>query len=366
VIFLAKFYKTFSFWTFLIILGISVFFIVNRHFSAIEVKGVKVKRQDLEVTVTATSTGTVRSEVEVNITAQRAGRIAKLYVEEGDRIKAGDIIAELDTSEVLANLNKVKADLKKAEVDLENAKIEYTRKEVLFKESLITQQQFDDAKKVLSIAAAELERAVSAVDIAQLQYDYSFIKTLVDGVISKRPVEIGDTAVPGLLIASVVDPDKLYIEAPVDEADVGNVALGQNVRITMDAYLDKVFHGIVIKISPVVTGAKLEARTFEVRVSINEPDVVLKPGMSADIEIITDKIHDTLVVPSQAVIERGQEKVVYVAERGRARKRKVITGTYNWNFTEIKDGLKEGDVVIVTPDRQGLKEGVRIKVVNLS
>lgn len=360
------FYKKISFWLLIVLIGLSGSFFFRRYFTPVEVKGVIARKQNLEVTVTATSTGVIKSEVEASITAQRTGKIAKLYAEEGDLVKAGALIAELDTSEVMANLNMAKADLKKAEVDLDNARNEYKRKEALFREELVTQQQFDNAKKILSIAEAGLEMAKAAVDVAELQYRYSFIRSPVDGVISERPVDVGDTATPGPVIASVVDPRNLYINAPIDEADVGSVMLGQTVRITFDAYLGRVFYGRVIRISPVVTGAKLEARTFEVRVSVPGDGIVLKPGMSADVEIITGEAKDTLVVPSQAVIEKGEEKIVYVFEGGRARQRKVEIGIYNWNFTEIRRGVVEGEKIIITPDKPGFKEGIRIKFVDSS
>ncbi len=358
-------FKKFSFWILVILVVLVGFFFFRRYYTPVEVKGVSVKRQNLEVTVTATSTGIVKSDIEVNITAQRTGKIAKLYIEEGDMVKAGGMIAELDKSEVEAHLKKAQADLKKTEVDLSNADIEYKRKGPLFKEGLVTQQEFDNAQKLLSIAGAELEMAKAAVDVARLQYEYSFIKSPVNGVVSERRVDVGDTATPGPVIATIVDPENLYIKAPVDEADVSSVNLGQIVKITMDAYPGKFFYGTVIKISPIVIGVKQEARTFEVRVSIPE-GIVLKPGMSADIEIVTGEAIDTLIVPSQAVIEKGAEKIVYVSEGGRAKQRKVEIGIYNWNFTEIKEGLTEGEKIIITPDKPGFKEGVRVKIADSS
>jgi len=328
------------------------------------VKGVSVQRQDIEVTVSATSTGTVKSEIEVNITAQRTGNIAKLYADEGDTVKAGDIVAELETSEVKANLNKARADLKKAEVDLVNARVEHKRKEALFNEELVTQQQYDDVQKRFSIAQAELERAKAGREVAWLQYEYSFIRSPVNGVVAERNVEIGDTASTGIIIMSVVDPYNLYIAAPIDEADISNVSLVQTVRVTMDAYLGEIFYGKVIKISPIVIGKRQEARTFEIRVSVTEKGLVLKPGMSADVEIIVGETKDTLVVPSQTVIDKGTEKIVYVAENGKAKLRKVKTGLFNWNFTEIKTGLEEGEKVIISPDNPGFKEGVRVKIID--
>jgi RND family efflux transporter MFP subunit len=350
----------------IILVGISGFFLYKTQFAPLEVKGISVKRGDLEVTVTATSLGTVKSEEEVSITAQRAGKIIDLYFDEGDRVKAGALIAKLDTSEVLANLKKAEADLKQAEINLSKIKREYERKEILYKEKLLTKQQFEDVETRLLLAKAALESAKAARDIAKLQYEYSFIKTPVSGVVTERPVEVGDTTVSGQKIASVVNPDVLYISAPIDEADVDNVALGQIVRITMDAYPERVFKGKVIKISPIVTGARQETRTFEVRVSVPDENIILKPGMSADVEIITGKARNTLIVPSQTVIDEGSEQIVYVAEEGKAKRRVVKTGLFNWNFTEIKEGLVEGEIVIFTPDNPGFKEGVKVKVVNSS
>jgi len=349
----------------IIIILSSGFLILRRQLAPLEVKWVFVKKQALEVTVTATSTGIVKSETEVNITAQRTGKIARLLVEEGDKVDKGDLIAELDTAETIVNLTKSEAEVKKAEIELINTRTEYKRKSSLFKEGLITQEQFDDVSRRLSIAEAELERSKAARDAIQLQLEYSFIKTPVKGVVSKRPVNVGDTVIPGPIIASIVDPDNLYIEAPIDEADVSSVALRQRAKITVDAYHKKVFYGRVTKISPIVIGAKQEARTFVVRVSLIDTNkIILKPGMSADVEIITGVAKDTLVVPSQVIVEKGQEKIVYVYEKGRAKPRKVKIGIYNWNFTEIKEGLKEGEKVIIIPDKPGFKEGVKVKLVD--
>ncbi len=272
----------------------------------------------------------------------------------------------LDASETEANLKKTEAELKQAEANLSNTRLEYKRKESLYKEELITKQNFDDVSTRLSLVEADIDRAKAAKEIARLQYEYSFIKSSINGVVSKRYVDTGDTITPGPLIASVVDPDNLYISVPIDEADVGSVSTEQTVRVTMDAYPKMTFKSRVIKISPIVTGEKLEARTFEVRVSSPKNGIILKPGLSADVEIIAGEAKNVIVVPSQSVIEKEGEVFVYVSEEGRAKKKKVTAGIHNWNFTEIKQGLKEGDIVIITPDKPGFKEGVRVKVADSS
>ncbi len=353
-------------WILISIIAVTGYFVYRKNFSPVEVNGIVVKRQDIETTVTGTSTGVIKSEVEANITAQRIGNITKLFFDEGDMVKAGDLVAALEASEVSAYLKKTESDLKQSEVNLLNLKAEYQRKEALYRESLITKQQFDDVQFRLDIAEAAVKSAKATRDTFQLQYEYSFIRTPVKGVITERPVDVGDTVLTGQKIASVVDPDMLYVSVPVDEADVGSVAIGQSVRITLDAYPGQSFHGKVLRISPVVTGSKMETRTFEVRTTKPEADITLKPGMSADIEIVTGVAKNVLAVPSQAMSEERGEQFVYVSEAGLLRKRKIRIGLYNWNLSEALEGLKEGEIIILAPDVPGFREGMRVKVVHSS
>ena len=150
-----------------------------------------------------------------------------------------------------------------------------------------------------------------------------------------------------------VSMDDLYIEAFIDEADVAKVKLRQQANITMDAYQGNVFKGEIYRISPVVLGGKQETRTFEVRTRLKEKQIIIKPGMSADVEIIVDNINNALVVPSHAVMEKNG-KSLSLLERVLPQKLvPVETGQFNWNFTEITSGVKEGDTVIINPDAQG-------------
>ena len=153
----------------------------------------------------------------------------------------------------------------------------------------------------------------------------------------------------------------LYIEAFIDEADVVKVKPGQQVNITMDAYQGKIFKGEIYLISPVVLGGKQETRTFEVRTRLKEKGIIIKPGMSADAEIIVDNIKNALVVPSHAIMEKNGKKFVFIKKGSTARLVPVETGQFNWNFTEIKSGVKDGDTVIISPDATGLADGKRVK-----
>ncbi len=403
-------YKRFSFYIVIcVLLGIAVF-IVNKAFKAVEIKTVRVERQNLTVTVTATSTGTIKADEEVRLTAQRIGRISKLYIKEGSLVKAGDLVAEIDPDETMYNLQMAQAALQRTQARLDELKAAYnplkievettidkakanlqeTEKRLkrfmdLREKGYISQMEVDSMQRDHDVTKATYESALSGREqliaraeeikaqeaavreaknyllLARLNYDYSFVSSPLSGVVTSVPVKIGDTAARGTLMASVVSTDSLYIEAFIDEADIAKVSKGQRVYVSMDAYPDRIFEGEVYMISPIVLGGKQEARTFEVRVKFKEKGITIKPGMSADVEIMVDSVKDKLVVPSQAIIERSGGKFVFVKRGSIARVIPVKTGLYNWNLTEIVSGLKEGDIVATNPDTPGLEDGARVK-----
>ncbi len=399
---------------FLLVLTIALIivaiFIMRNYFNSVKVKSGVVNRHRLDITVTATSTGTIKSDNEAKITAQRTGRITRLNIEEGDTVKAGQIVAELESEEALYNMRLAEATLGKTKFILEQMKASYEsmrvniekdiekaravltevdsrRKRILeLKErGYVTDMDVDMVQKEYEVARANLDAALASretlkaklseikaqeevvkeaansFNLAKLKYDYSFIKSPITGVITSRPVRIGEGVNNGSLIATVVSTESMYIEALIDEADVAKVRVGEIVNITMDSYPGKVFKGEVYRISPVVLGGKQETRTFEVRVRLKERDILIKPGMSADIEIIVESIPDVLAVPAQAVIERNGKKYVYVIRGSKAILTPIEVGRFNWTFYEVLSGISEGEKVILNPEVEGLKDGARIK-----
>lgn len=380
---------------------------------SLEVKTEIAKPQVLETTVTATATGTIKSDTEVKVTAQRAGRVAKIHVLEGDIVKKGDMIVSLDSTEAEINEQKARASLERASAVLEelrasfgalqaevqaaidrtasrlaDAERRYNKLTELFGKGFVSKFEFDAAKTEYEVAKAEHESALAgnskieaqksqmeaqasavreareAFNLAKLEYDYSFLRSPIDGVVTSVPVKLGETVGKGSLVAEIIAMESLYVEAFIDEADVRKVKLGQKAYVTMDAYPGRELTGKVYMISPVVLGERQETRTFEVRTKVLDKDIELKPGMSADIEIIVGRVENTLSVPSQAVIERGGKHYVYVKDGSRARLREVKIGLYNWTLTEITSGLKESEEVITTPDVKGLEDSARVKVRN--
>jgi len=387
---------------------------------SIPVKTVRAERKDIEVTVGATALGTVKARNEVKVTAQRMGRISRLPIEEGDAVIKGQLIAELDPEEALLNLNASRSAYEGAKARLEELKFAYEPAEIevetsitqaqvnlaeaekklerfrnLFKGGLISAQELESMEREESVLKAALDRALSgrkrlkadaerireqgaavreagaALELARLNYGYSFVKAPISGAVAERPAKLGDTVPKGGPVAALVDTGFLYIEATIDEADVGNIRSGQAARVGMDAYPGKSFRGAVFMLSPIVTGSEREARTFLVRIKLSDEKnqdgpvlksgPVLKPGMSADVEIVVDMLRNSLVLPFQAVFERPDGNYVYVREGRRADLRKVRTGRSSFDYVEISSGLREGEEVILTPEAPGLRDGARIK-----
>ncbi len=406
-----NFYKKTTFWLLFAAICALAFFIYKKSAVSVDVKAEPAVVRDLALTVTATSIGTIRSDMEIKITAQRPGKLTGLYLEEGDSVEAGRKVAEIDPVEAEINLSLARASLEKArafsaqveaaykalavEVEsgiqsalarLNEVEERYGNLSQLHEKGFISRMELSAVESEYRVAKADHEAALSRretleakqreikaqaaavsearnnLKLARLNYGYSFINAPSRGIISSRPVTHGETVNKGTLVAVLITTDSLYIEAFVDEADVDKVKVGQAVQITMDAYPGEVFEGKVYKISPVVLGGRLEARTFKVRTRLSDKGIVVKPGMSADVEIVVQSVKAALVIPSQSVVDREGRKYVYVRKGSRAELREINMGLSDWTFTQVVSGIEEGEDVIITPDVKGLEDGARVKV----
>jgi HlyD family secretion protein len=385
----------------------------------IPVRGVTLKREDMVISVSATATGTVESEADVNLRAEVAGRILKLLVDEGDRVAQGQVLAELDPQEVDAQLALARAELATARARLEEeqagvavlgerirTKIDETRAtrdrtakdlermRALHAEGAVARQQVDVAQADSEVATAAHAAALAERDqltvkehqvagaraavaqreaqirLLEVQRARMSLRSPIAGLVTKRLANEGEvvglgggsTVTLGGPLFTLVDLGRLYIRASVDEYDARLVRLGQEVRVSLDALPGKTFQGRVYKISPAVSGERQEARTFSIRVSLEEGKDQLKPGMSADVEVIVARRSGALAIPNQALLDREGKKWVYHIVEGRARLTPVKAGESNWYATEILEGLREGDQAIVSPDVPGLADGARVRI----
>jgi RND family efflux transporter MFP subunit len=330
----------------------------------VPVRVLALKPGELRVIVNATTTSTVKSEYEVTLSAQRTGRVVALPVREGDLVKAGDLIARLDLAEESVQTGNI---LAQSKATYEEAEKLFKRSEELFAKGMISQQDLDAARKSYEVARSQYD---AAKEDSRVKNDYSVIRAPFKGVVSKKYTEVGELLLPGKQIITLVDPERIYVLATIDEVDVGRLRLDQPVNVTVDAFPGEKFQGTIRRISPIVSGGKLETRTADVWIYFAGKDSRIKPGMSADIEVLVTTLRDVLAVPSQAVVEREGKKQVYVVEgkslvsgdRGVVRLQPVEIGESNWISTEIRKGLTVDELVITTPEAEGLKNGVKVRI----
>jgi len=331
---------------------------------AVAVKVIELKPGELRVIVNATTTSTVKSETEVTLSAQRTGRVIKLPVKEGDVVKTDALIAKLDLTEESVQTENV---LSQSKATYEEAGKNLKRSEDLFNKGMIAQQDFDVVRRTYEVSKSQYQAAVAD---AGVKGDYSVIRAPFNGVVAKKYTEVGELLLPGKQIVTIVDPNRIYVLATIDEVDVGRLRLSQPVAITVDAFPGEKFQGNIRRISPIVSGGKLETRTADVWIYFNEKQTKIKPGMSADVEILVTTLHNVLSVPSQSVVERDGKKQVYIAEgsplkpgdKSTAKLKPIEIGETNWSFTQITGGLSVGQYVITTPEAEGLKNGVKVSI----
>ncbi len=355
------------------------------------------KAELADIARSVVATGKVQPITKVEVKSKASGIVTRLDVDINDRVKQGQVLAQLDQQEILDQVAAQKAQLTAAESnahaaaasiqydkvnaeapDLPMYKHTYERNLQMSKEGVVSQQSLDDAQQKYLAAVNTRDKAVSQITVdssklrqaeAQVaqnqaslkqleeQLSYTTITSPMDGVILSRDVEIGDAVSSILVLGStatlvmtVGDTTQVYVQGKVDESDIGRVYLGQAARIKVESFKDKTFQGKVTKIAPLGV-EKDNVTTFEVRVSIDNPGGELKTNMTANAEILLEEHKNVLTVPEQAVLyDKDRNASVEVPDpkqKNGRRKIDVKAGISNGTKTEILAGLKSGDTVIL-------------------
>src|SRR5271156_4302686 len=355
----------------------------------------KVTRGDIARSVVAT--GKIQPITKVELKSKASGLVEKLYVDINQHIQKGQLLAQLDQQEILAQVAAQKAQLASTEAnvityqqniaqdkvnaeapDLPMYKETYERNLAMLKQGIVSQQTLDNAERdylanknkqqgaqaqigvdqaKLRQAQAQVQQAQASLDQLNEQLSYTTLTAPMDGVVLSRDVEVGDAVSSILVLGSTAtlvmtigDTKQVYVQGKVDEADIANVYLGQPARIKDEYFRDKVFNGKETKIAPLGV-EKDNVTTFEVRVSIDNSTGELKANMTANAEILVEEHKNTLFVPEQALTYDNQKNAfVNVPDPGKkdgVRSVPVKVGIANGSNTEVVSGLKEGDTVVL-------------------
>ncbi len=332
----------------------------------LEVTVFRARKGLVESTVTSVEAGVVEPWRKASLAASVSGRIVRVYHEEGDRVSAGEPLVELEN-------------------DLERLRVEESAKDLdrlrRVRDDLVTQEQLD--------------RADFAYRRAQVDHERTNVRATFAGVVAKTNARLGEMVFGSMALAMgtgrggsdplvyLIDDSRLFVEAEIDESDLFRVSLDQPVKVSLGGIERTTLQAKVISISPTVSTQEGESRTAKIKSEIvrshPHPDgsslaasgdgppaqqvPLIRVGMSADIEILVGKAEDVLQIPTTAILERGEDKHVFVVRGSKVFRQPITVGIGNWDMTEVRSGLSEGDLVVLPTDAKLLTEGLDVKFV---
>lgn len=353
----------------LAVLGVLIYtFLPKEGKAQLDLSVQKVKRDNLTTAITAT--GTVEPITLVEIGTQVSGVISKIHVDFNSEVKAGQILAELDKRMLISELETVQTSLKSRQVELQQQLRSYNRSKELWEKQAISKADWEEAQTAYETAQLAVKSSQASAFKAETNLGYATIYSTIDGVVVSRAVEEGQTVAASFstptLFTIANDLTKMRVIANVDEADIGQVKEGQRVMFTVDAYPNDEFEGRVVQVRLEATTTS-NVVTYEVVIDAPNPELKLKPGLTANVNIYTLEENNVLVVPAKAlrftpdveligqmeniVMDNPQSPVsgkhVWVKEGNKISPRSITIGTSDGINTQVLEGLTEGEEIIV-------------------
>ncbi len=348
----------------------------------VEVQVIEVERGRVEETVTNSRAGTVKARRRTELSPELGGRAIEIPFREGDRVPAGAVLLRLDASMqearvVLAEREVAAAEARRTQACLsaDRAERELQRFGRLAEEKIVSEDMRDQVEnsRLTSQAACEaasstVEQAAATLQLARVELSMMTLRAPFSGILADLSIELGEYTTPsppGLPIPPVIDlldPESIYISAPMDEVDAARLHAGQPVRVTVDSHRGQTFEGTVRRVSDFVLDVEAQNRTVEIDVELADKQLAetLRPGTSSDVEVILEVHEDVTRLPTSTLIEGSK---VLVVENGILAERPIETGLRNWNFTEILSGVDEGDLVVSEIDRAEIEAGAPALVI---
>jgi HlyD family secretion protein len=358
--------------------------------SAVEVQVEKLEPRVIQSSVLAS--GKLVHEEEVKLSTEEIGRVTAIYVEEGQQVKRGELVLQIDDQRLRAAVDQQEASVRMQEIaiqrqqlQVDNLRTQWERMRGLHERNLIDEDSFTTSSNNLEIAEVDLMSSRESLEQARANLDQQLdrlsktqVFAPIDGTVTTLDIKVGETAIasstniPGSSLMTIANPASIHTEVNVDEADIANVEIGQKARVFAIAYPDQPVEGIVESIA---VSAKIaegqQGQSFAIKIRLLDPEkITLRPGMTCRAEIFTATKGGVLAAPIQAILVEEDlstdvvTRDVFVNRGGRADKVAVEVGLADDTYQEIVSGLQVGDEVVTGPDRvlRALEDGDRIAV----
>lgn len=310
---------------------------------SLPVKVLSPYREDIALSLRMTTS--LEAEKEADVYSKTMGFCRGFQVEVGDSVRRGDLLAKLEDQEIRLALRQSDARLEKTRNDFERA-------ETLHSEGLISKQMYQDLSLQLNLARADHE-------LAEKRLADTSITAPISGVVTERNVKVGDLVTTTQALFKIENLDRLEARVHIPEQDYLKIRKGQEAILTVDAFPQKPFHGMVERVNPVIDS---QSGTAPVTISVNNTEGILRPGMFTRIQIITAVHHNALIVPKESILIQGDKKAVYVVRDGLAREVFIKTGFQDTDRVEVLEGLTPEDRVVVM-GHLGLQGDTKVRII---
>jgi len=302
--------------------------------------------------------GTVEGLTSSIISSRFSGQITQVLVEDGQSVSAGQALFVLDSVELRNALRVAQNSVNQMAAKYANDCEDYKRSKALYKTGAYSRQQLDSARTKMLASQADYDSALANRSSAEKQVAEATVVSPVNGVIANKNLTNGQNVVAGNSVMTVEQIDAVHVVIQVEQSDMAYLKMGGAVNVMVDTYPDKVFGGVVDVISPV---AGKESRMFRVKIRVENPELLLKPGMFVQVQLELGEPQPVLTVPQKAVLGEKGLQYVFTVEEDRAKKVRVKAGDIIGDRIEITEGLREG-MVILTDNLDKLKEGTLVQL----
>ena len=333
---------------------LSLFFLKYLSKEKVQVKMAEATLRD--ITQSVSYSGSIESRNRVRIGSEITGRVSAVFFKELDDGGEGQVLVKLEDSEIKAQLNRAKEALNQAEINLVNAKRNLGRVEELFKKGFVSEEQLDSAQQAFDLGKALVKQNRSNYEVIDARLKYTTIKSPISGTVISKNVTAGEIVAGPLgggnltmptAIAEIAKLCELEVHVDVDEVDIGKIKVGQEATVSVDAFPSKTLKGVVKEVALMTSSRREIGITYRVRVHIDNPEKILKLGMTANVDFVIRSRKQVLSVPRSSVLAQVGKNFVLTVSDNIVDKIEIVTGIEGEDFMEVASGLHPGDMVVV-------------------